>query len=151
MRFDLGAVPVAPFRCYRIGDVAEYRAPRQQRVALENHGAVEAGALDRLPIDNHRALARLVEPGEDVQHRGLAAAGVADHAAEFAARHRKPEIFEYRDLAAIGAWIAFCDAFDGDEFVRVHAHRFRKADELPRSALRGVETSEARSERVGVT
>jgi len=116
MRLDPGAVPVAPFRGHRIGDVAEHGAPRQQRMTLEDHGAVEAGALDRLPIDDHGAFARLVEAGEDVQHRGLAAAGVADHAAEFPARHRQPEILEHGDLAAVGAGIAFCDALDGNEF-----------------------------------
>ena len=90
-------------------------------MALEDHGAVEAGALDRLPVHDHRAFARLVEAGENVQDRGLAAAGVADHAAELAARHRQPEILEHRDLAATGARIALGDALDGDEFV---GHRF---------------------------
>ena len=117
VRLHLGAVPVAPFRGHGIGDVAEHRAPRQQRVALEDHGAVEAGALDRLPVDDDRALARLVEAGQNVQHRGLAAAGMADHAAEFAARHRQPEILEHGDLAAIRAGIAPRDAFDGNELV----------------------------------
>src|ERR1700737_2830770 len=56
-------------------------------------------------------------PGEDVQPRGLAAAGVPDHAAELAARHRQPEILEHRDLAAVGAGIAFCDALDGNELI----------------------------------
>ena len=59
MRLDLGAVPVAPFRGHGIGDIAEHRAPRQQRVALEDHGAVEAGAFDRLPVDDDGAFARL--------------------------------------------------------------------------------------------
>ena len=90
MRLHPGAVPVAPFRGHGIGDVAEHRAPRQQRVALEDHGAVEAGALDRLTVDDDCALARLVEAGQDVEHRGLAAAGMADHATELAARHRQP-------------------------------------------------------------
>ena len=117
MRLHLGAVPVAPFRGYGIGDVAEHGAPRQQRVALEDHRAVEAGALDRLPVDDDGALARLVEPGQDVQHGGLAAAGVADHAAEFAAPHRQPEILEHRDLTAACARIALGDRFDGNELV----------------------------------
>src|ERR1700716_265185 len=89
-------------------------------MALENHRAVEAGALDRLAVDDHGALARLIEACENIQHCGLAAAGMADHAAELAARHRKPEIFAHRDLAAISARIALCDAFDGDEFVAHH-------------------------------
>ena len=85
VRLDLGAIPFAPFRGHGIGDVAEHGPPRQQRVALEDHRAVEAGALDRLPVNDHRAFARLVEAGENVEHRGLAAAGMADHATEFAA------------------------------------------------------------------
>ena len=117
MRLHRGAVPVAPFRGHGIGDVAEHRAPRQQRMALKDHGAVEAGAFDRLPVDDDGALARLVEPGQNVQHRGLAAAGMADHAAEFAARHREPEVLEHRDLAAACARIALADRFDGNELV----------------------------------
>src|SRR4029077_20271552 len=45
----------------------------------------------------------------------FAAAGVTDHAGEFAAPHRQPEILEHRDMAAVGAWIALCDRFDGNE------------------------------------
>jgi hypothetical protein len=41
-----------------------------------------------LPVDDHGAIARLVEARQNVQHRGFAAAGVTDHAAELAARHR---------------------------------------------------------------
>ncbi len=87
VRPDLCPVPVAPFRGHGIADIAEHGAPRQQRMALEDHGAIKAGALDRLSVHDHRAFAGIIEPGENVQHRGLAAAGVADHAAELAARH----------------------------------------------------------------
>jgi hypothetical protein len=117
MRLDPGAVPIPPFRCHGIRDVAEHGAPRQQRMALKDHRAVKAGAFDRLPVDDDRAIARLVEARQNVQHRGLAAAGVPDHAAELAARHRQPEIFEHRDRAAIGARIAFCNPLDGNELV----------------------------------
>jgi hypothetical protein len=86
-------------------------------VALENHGAVEAGALDCLPVDDHGAFAGLIETGQNIQHRGLAAAGMADHATKLAARHRQPEIFEHGDFAAACARIAPRDALDGDEFV----------------------------------
>ena len=86
-------------------------------MALENHGAVEAGAFDGLAVHDDSTFARLVEPGQDIQHRGLAAAGMPDHAAELAPRHRQPQIFEHRDLAAVGTGIAFCNGFDGDEFV----------------------------------
>src|SRR5258708_9500217 len=91
-------------------------------MALEDHGAVEAGAFDRLPVDDNGAFARLVEAGQDVQHRGLAAAGMADHAAEFTARHRQPEILEHRDFAAARARIAPRDTLDGNEFLGHRAH-----------------------------
>src|SRR6266404_886160 len=117
MRIDLRPIPISPFRTHGIGDVAEHGAPRQQRMALENHGTIEARALDRLSVDDYRTFARLVETGENVQHRGLAATGVADHTAEFAPRHRQPEIFEHRDLAAAGTRITLGDGFDGNEFV----------------------------------
>src|SRR5205085_10310010 len=117
MRLDPRAIPAAPFRGHGIADIAEHRAPGQERMALEDHGTVEAGAFNALPVHDHRALAGLVEAGEDVEHRGLAAAGMADHATEFAARHRQPEILEHGGGAAIRAGIALGDAFDGDEFV----------------------------------
>jgi hypothetical protein len=63
-------------------------------VALEDHGAVEAGAFNGLTIDDHRAFARLIQAGENVQHGGLAAAGMADDAAELTARHRQPQVLE---------------------------------------------------------
>src|ERR1700755_3367441 len=90
-------------------------------MALEDHGAVEAGACDALPVDDDSALARLVEACQDVEHRGLAAAGGADHPAELAAVHRQPEILEHRDGAAIRAGISLGDAFDRDEFF---GHRY---------------------------
>src|SRR4029450_3322081 len=114
MRLDPGAIPAPPFRGHGIGNVAEHRTPRQECVALEDHGAVEARSFNPLPVDDDRALARLVEAGEDVEHRGLAAAGVADHAAELAARHREPKVFEHRGGAAAHSWIALGDALDGD-------------------------------------
>ncbi len=114
-------VPLAPFRRDCVGDVAHHRAPRQQRVALEDHGAVEAGAFDGLAIDDDSALARLIETGENVEYSGLAAAGMTDHAAEFAARHRKPQVLENRRRAAVRRRIALGDAFDGDKFL---GHRF---------------------------
>ena len=60
------------------------------------------GPVDRLAIDDDRAGIRRVEPGQDVQHRGLAAAGMPDQADEFAAVHAEPEIAE-DDMAGIGA------------------------------------------------
>ena len=98
-------------------------------MALEDHRAIEARAFDRLPVDDNGASLGCVEAGEDVQHRGLAAAGVADHADELAPLHRQPQILEDRGLAAIGAGIALGDALDGDELVGVMAS-LRERDQL---------------------
>jgi hypothetical protein len=89
-------------------------------VALENHGAVEARALNGLAVDDDDALARFIKAGENIEYGGLAAAGMADHAAEFATRHRQPQVFEHRDVATVGAGIALGDALDGNEFVGGH-------------------------------
>ncbi len=70
--------PFAPARGDGIGDIAHHATPRQQRMALEDHGAVEARAFDRLTIDEDGAVRRVVEPGQDVEHRRLAAAGMAE-------------------------------------------------------------------------
>src|SRR5690349_6846206 len=87
-------------------------------MALEDHRAIETGAFDRLPIHDHRSIRWRVKAGENVQHRRLAATGMADHADEFAARHRQPEVFEHRRRAAARRWKSPCNAFYGDETVR---------------------------------
>src|SRR5205814_2117351 len=90
------AVPGRPARGHGEGDVAHYREPRQQGMALEDDGAVEAGAIDLAIVDDHRAFARAVEAGQHVQDRGLAAAGMADQAHELAAIDAEPQVLEYR-------------------------------------------------------
>src|SRR6516164_4907469 len=106
----------APFRRHRVGDVAHDREPREQRVALEDHRAVEARAFDRLIVDDHGTIRRRLESGQNVEYRGLAATGVADDADEFTACHRQPQLLEYRRAAARRRK-AFADAFNGDEFI----------------------------------
>jgi hypothetical protein len=112
----------SPLRRHRIGDVAHHREPRQQRVTLEDHRAIQARSVDRLVVDDHRARGRHVEPGKDVEHGGLAAAGMADDADELAARHRQPQILEHDRAAAARRRKALGDPFDGDELV---GHRIR--------------------------
>src|SRR5262245_5639175 len=89
-------------------------------MTLEDHRAIDARALDRLVVDDHRPVGRLVEPCEDVGHRGLAASRMADHTGELAAPHRQPQVLEHRGLAAARRREALADAFDGDELVRGH-------------------------------
>jgi hypothetical protein len=64
-------------------------------VTLENDRAIETRALDLLAIDDHRPGGGIVETGQNIEHRGLAAAGMTDDADEFAAAHRQPQIGEY--------------------------------------------------------
>src|SRR5579863_6760788 len=86
-------------------------------MALENHGAVEARALNGLAVHNHHAFAGRIQPRQNIKHGGLAATRMADHAREFTARYRQPEIFEDRDLIAARMWISLGDRFDRNEFV----------------------------------
>src|SRR5579871_4822154 len=86
-------------------------------MALENHGAVEARALNGLAVHDHHAIARRIEAGENVEHGGLTATGMTDHASEFATRDREPETFEDRDLAAARMRISLGDRLDRNEFV----------------------------------
>jgi hypothetical protein len=117
VRRDIVARAPPPFRRHRIGDVAHDGAPRQQRVALEDHRAIDAGPVNHLAVDDHGALGGPVEPGQDVEHRGLAAARMADDADELAAPHRQPQILEHGGGAAACGPEASGDAFDRDEFV----------------------------------
>src|SRR5215207_6451457 len=103
---------------YRVGYVAEYGPPGQQRVTLEDHRAVQTCSFNRLSIDDHDAFRRLVESRQDVEHRSFAATGMADHAHELTAPHGQPQIVEYRGRAAGRRRITFADAFDRDEFLR---------------------------------
>src|SRR5262249_55454986 len=112
--------PASPLRRHRISDIAHDGAPGQQRVALENHRAVEARSLDRLVVDNDSAFGRRIKAGEDVEHRGLAAAGMADDAREVAALDRQPQVLEYGRGAAARRREAPSDAFDRDELVPGH-------------------------------
>ena len=63
-------------------------------------------------VDDDGAVRRLVEAGEDVEHGGLAAAGMADHAGELAAVHGEPQVLEHVVVAAAGRRIALGDSLD---------------------------------------
>jgi hypothetical protein len=79
-------------------------------VALEDHRAVEAGPAHFAAADEDVAFARLIEAGEHVEDRRLAAARMADEAHELAGFHAEVQVFEDgRRLEALG------DAFDADQ------------------------------------
>ena len=77
-------------------DVARRGAPRQQRLAviLEHDRDLAARLAHRLAVESHLAAGRLVEPGRQPQRRGLAAAGGADDAEEFAGSDAEAEILD---------------------------------------------------------
>ncbi len=120
VRVHLHRAPRRPARAHRERHVAQHAQPRQQRVALEDHRAVQPRALDLAPVHQHRAAIRAVEAGEDVQHRGLAAAGVADQADELALGHVEPDVVEHR---AVGAGETTAQPLHGDVGPRTHAGR----------------------------
>ena len=63
---------------------------------LEDHGAIETGTVDLSIVDDDGAIAWAVETGQHVQDRGLAAAGMADQAAELALVDAEPDVLEHR-------------------------------------------------------
>ena len=73
-------------------------------MALEDHGAVEAWAADFAPIDDDNTGAGFVEASQDIEHRGLAAAGMADDADEFAFFHAEPQVAEHGRGRTSAGW-----------------------------------------------
>src|ERR1700692_3355387 len=69
------------------------RAPWQQAGLLEHHS-------ERPSVTNDGARIILVETGDDPQHRGLAAAGVADEPAILAASQRELHVAEHVETLA---------------------------------------------------
>src|SRR3954453_10754013 len=60
------------------GDVLAHRQPGKQRVGLEHHAAIGAGAGHLASIEHHTSAGRAIEAGDDAKQRGLAAAGRAE-------------------------------------------------------------------------
>jgi hypothetical protein len=57
--------------------------PRQQAVVLEDDGALGAGGVDLAVFQQHGASRHRRQSGDQVEQRGLAAAGMADDRDEF--------------------------------------------------------------------
>ena len=84
-------------------DVLVDRQPGQQAVVLEHHGAVGSGAVDLLVLEQHGAGRDLGQPGDQVEQRRLAAAGMADDRDEFALVDGQLDVLEhFGDMAAAG-------------------------------------------------
>src|SRR5262245_66583429 len=90
-------------------------------MALEDDGAVEARAADLAAADEDVAVGRRLQPGQDVEDRGLAAAGMPDQAHELALLDREVHVLEYRGDGAIARREALGDGLDADERV-AHVH-----------------------------
>ena len=98
------------------GQVARDRHVRIERVGLEHHRDVAILRVDIGDVaiaDQQLALARVDQAGDDVEQRGLAAAGGAEQHEEFAAFKRDVDALQRLDSA-----IALADTVDGQ---RAHA------------------------------
>src|SRR5262249_24596719 len=90
-------------RAHRKADVLAHAVMRIEAVALKHHGDT-AGArrnvVDEIAADDEVAAGLLLEPADDAQERGLAAAGWSQQHHDLAARHRQRDAVDGRDLAA---------------------------------------------------
>jgi alkanesulfonate monooxygenase len=73
------------------GHVVPHPFPRKQGVLLKHHAAVRARPHDRLSVDRELARRDRQMSGQRTEQRGLAAAGRAENADEFARRDRDIE------------------------------------------------------------
>src|SRR5262245_30512175 len=94
MRAHLLGVPARPARTHGESYVLHHREPRHERMVLEYHAAIEARSGYLGAVHHHRAAACMIQAREDVEDRGLAAAGMPDDADELAARDRKIHALE---------------------------------------------------------
>jgi hypothetical protein len=84
------------------GDVLAHRQPGQQRIVLEHHHLVRAGAAHRLAIHQHRAARGQIEAGDHVEQGRLAAAGMANQGDEFSLADLQINALEGEVIAAAG-------------------------------------------------
>ena len=82
-------------------DVLLDRQPGKQRVALEHHAAVGAGAFDRLAVEHDLPGGRKVQPGHDAQQRRFAATRGAQNGDEIVLAHFK--IYRQQGLCGLSA------------------------------------------------
>ncbi len=109
----------------REGDVVEHRQVGEQRAELEQHAQAPAqpvellaiAGVDPLAVEDHLALRRRVDPGDQAQQRGLAAARAAEDGRDLAAREAQRHVVEDR----AGGVIAEADVVDLDQGVGVQA------------------------------
>ena len=78
--------------------VAKHGAPGKQQVLLHHVADAAAQAFDLLAAIMHRARVRLDQAGDDIEDRGLAAAGGAHDADEIARVDVEGEVVEHADF-----------------------------------------------------
>ena len=110
-------------------DVCQRRHPGHERMPLEDDGTIKARSENVLAVDDDVAGRRLIETGEDIEDRRLAATRMPDDADELALGDRKPDILEDRQLApSTRLGEALAQTFDTDEVCRHAAALFRVGD-----------------------
>ena len=107
----LGA-PLRVARTHGKCQVAFDREPGQQRVALEHHAAIQAGAVDFALVHEYAATGGFFQAGHHVQDGALATAGVADHADELALADAEVHVLEHRRLVGT---VALAQVLDHQE------------------------------------
>ena len=97
---------------YRVGDhlqltaeldVLGHRQPGVEAVVLEHHGAVNAGAVNRLAAQQEVAAAVGFQPGHDAQQGRLAAAGGANKGDELVRLYLKVNVTQRLDGLVAGS------------------------------------------------
>jgi len=84
-------------------DIAERRQPREQRIALEHHAAIQSRIFDGRAVDHDGSLIVAFESRRDGEEGGLAAARGADEGHEFIVADIEIETLERDGFAAVGA------------------------------------------------
>ena len=102
-----------------VADVLADRAAEQEHVLADIGGLLAQraarGRRDVLPVDGDRPAVRLVEPQDEVEHRGLAAAGRADQRRHLAGLGDERHAAQHRLARPIGELhVAEFDARVGD-------------------------------------
>ncbi|MNC49752.1 hypothetical protein D3C75_989510 [compost metagenome] len=92
--FTLGAWHAGQFQAE--GDVAQHVLPGQQRIVLEHHAALGAGALDGHAVQGDAPAAGGDEAGDQVEQRGLAAAGRPQGHQQLAWPQAQVDVGQYR-------------------------------------------------------
>ena len=100
-------------------DVLLHVEPREQAVILKHDAALQPRAGDGLAIDQDPPVIFLIEPQNQAQQRGLAAAAGADNADEFAGGDVELNVVQYLQLgrAARAGGKTLADVFQGQAVV----------------------------------